>query len=43
VSERLGLLGASAFIQPDDYVAATEMIEQVAVAVCRLLDRGTAY
>jgi hypothetical protein len=43
VSERLGLLGASASIPPDDYVAATEMIEQVAVAVCRFLDRGTAY
>ena len=30
-------------IPPDHYVAATEMIEQVADAGCRLLDRGTAY
>ena len=30
-------------IPPDHYVAATEMIEQVADAVRRLLDRGTAY
>jgi L-cysteine:1D-myo-inositol 2-amino-2-deoxy-alpha-D-glucopyranoside ligase len=30
-------------IPPDHYVAATEMIEQVAEAVRRLLDRGTAY
>ena len=29
-------------IPPDHYVAATEMIEQVADAVRRLLDRGTA-
>ncbi|HEY5486694.1 MAG TPA: cysteine--1-D-myo-inosityl 2-amino-2-deoxy-alpha-D-glucopyranoside ligase [Candidatus Limnocylindrales bacterium] len=30
-------------IPPDHYVAATEVIEQVADAVRRLLDRGTAY
>jgi len=30
-------------IPPDHYVAATEMIAQVADAVRRLLDRGTAY
>jgi L-cysteine:1D-myo-inositol 2-amino-2-deoxy-alpha-D-glucopyranoside ligase len=30
-------------IPPDHYVAATEMIEQVADAVRRLLDRGIAY
>lgn len=30
-------------IPPDHYIAATEMIAQVADAVCRLLDRGTAY
>ena len=30
-------------IPPDNYVAATEVIEQVSEAVHRLLDRGTAY
>jgi L-cysteine:1D-myo-inositol 2-amino-2-deoxy-alpha-D-glucopyranoside ligase len=30
-------------LPPDDYVAVTEMIEQIAEAVCILLDRGLAY
>ena len=30
-------------LPPEDYVAVTEMIDQIAEAVCALLDRGLAY
>lgn len=36
-------MASLSIIPPDDYVAVTEMIAEIAEAVCRLLDRGLAY
>jgi L-cysteine:1D-myo-inositol 2-amino-2-deoxy-alpha-D-glucopyranoside ligase len=36
-------MASLSIIPPDDYVAVTEMITEVAEAVCMLLDRGLAY
>jgi L-cysteine:1D-myo-inositol 2-amino-2-deoxy-alpha-D-glucopyranoside ligase len=36
-------MASLSIIPPDDYVAVTEMIDEIAEAVCILLDRGIAY